>query len=231
MLILVMIKRLINLREMKTLVTEELYQYSQTIAREETELIRELRRDSVSTNGAHMQITPEQGQFMALLAQLTGAKKYLEIGVFTGLSALVMTSAMGDGAKTIGLENDPRPLAVARKYWDLAGLNNIEIMLDDALISLKTLVTTGHINSFDVAFIDAKKSDYIEYFEYCLKLVRAGGVILIDNIFLQGRVLNDNLANKTRAICEFNQFIKTDSRVDYCVMTIADGMIMARKKD
>lgn len=216
---------------MKTVLTDELYQYALSIAKEEGDLLRRLREETLSTNGAHMQITVDQGQFIALLAKTMLAKKYLEIGVFTGYSVLVTTLAMGDNAKTIALDHDPRPLVIAKKYWALAGLNNIEVMLDDALISLAKLVDHGHESSFDLAFIDAKKSDYIEYFEYCIKLVRPGGIILIDNVFLLGGVLDAELATKTRAIREFNQFIRQDSRVDYCVMTIADGLIMARKKD
>jgi predicted O-methyltransferase YrrM len=216
---------------MKTNVTEELYQYALKIARDEHPILKELRLETSTMPGAHMEITPDQGQFMTLLAQIINARKYLEIGVFTGYSSLTVALGMGTNGHTYALDNNPKVLEIAKKYWQKANLtDNITMMCDDALISLASLVQSGHNNSFDMAFMDAKKSDYIQYLEYCYNLIRTGGIILIDNVFMNGDVIKQPLSNIGQDINKFNKFIKDDQRFDICVTTIADGLTIARKR-
>ena len=218
---------------MKTLITEDLYQYALKIARDEHPVLKELRLETSTLPGAQMQISPDQGQFMALLAQIINAKKYLEVGVFTGYSSLAVTLGMGNkDAKTYALDNDPTVLVIAKKYWQMAGvIDNITVMCDDALSSLELLVESGHSNSFDMAFLDAKKSDYIKYLEYCHALIRNGGIILIDNVFMNGDVIKQPMSNIGQDINKFNEFLKKDQRFDICVTPIADGLTIARKRD
>jgi len=216
---------------MKTIITEELYDYLLKINRTEHLILRGLREETSGLPGHHMQISPEQGQFMAMLAKIAGATKYLEIGVFTGYSSLVMALAMGDQAQTFALDNDQKVIDIATKYWQKAGvIKNITPIVDDALISLDKLIKLGHEGTFDIAFIDAKKSDYREYFEYCYLLVKDNGIQLIDNTFMHGDVLKSTANNAVKSIQKFNQQLKDDLRVDICVTPIADGLTIARKR-
>ena len=217
---------------MKTFFTDELYKYVIEHSTHENEVLRELREYNSNLPTGHMQITQDQGQFMAFLAKLTNAKTYLEVGVFTGYSTLLMALSMGRSAKLYALDYRADHLEVANKYWQKAGvLSQIEVYFDDALISLQNMLDQNMHNSIDIAFIDAKKSDYKNYYEYCYKLVRPGGIIIIDNVFMRGEVLRPETKSFVNAIKEFNNFLHQDSRVFMCMLTIGDGLSIAYKKD
>jgi|SRR5579863_4522246 len=215
---------------MKGHFTEELYQYARSISKTEHPVLQSLRERTATLEGSHMQITPDQGQFMAMLAKILGTNKYLEVGVYTGYSALAVTLAMGGNtAQTFALDIDPVTMGIAKEYWAMAKVEHkITPIIGDAVISLTKLIDDGHSNTFDMAFIDAKKSDYITYFEHCYSLLKPGGIMLVDNIFMQGGVLEQKPKGSAAAVDKFNRFLQ-NLDVDYCVTTIADGLTIVRK--
>ena len=198
--------------------------------REDAELAA-LREETANHPWAEMQISPEQGQLMALLVRLLGARKTLEVGVFMGYSAMVVAKALGPQGKVIALDVSEDFTAVARRHWAKAGVaDRIDLRLQRATESLKALVAAGESNTFDFAFIDADKANYDAYYEYALKLVRRGGLIAIDNVLWQGQVLDstDQSAN-TVAIRAINRKIHDDSRVEASMVPIGDGLTLALK--
>lgn len=214
---------------MKTEFTEELLQYAKQMAKAVHPVLQALSEKTATHTNAHMQITQDQGQFMALLAKIIQARKYLEVGVFTGYSTLAVTLAMADGSQTFALDIDCIAMEIAKEYWGIAKvLHKITPILGDAVISLAKLIDEGHSNTFDMAFIDANKSDYLGYFNSCYSLIRPGGLVLIDNIFMHGEVLNTQASKSGRDMDTFNRFLKS-LEVDYCITTIADGLTIVRK--
>jgi caffeoyl-CoA O-methyltransferase len=178
-----------------------------------------------------MQIAPEQGQLMALLIRILGARKTLEVGVFTGYSAMVVAKAMGPKGKVVALDVSEEFTAIARRHWAKAAVaDRIDLRLQPASESLEALVAAGEGNTFDFAFIDADKENYDTYYEYALKLVRRGGLIALDNVLWQGNVADstDQSAN-TVAIRAINQKIHGDSRVEVSMVPIGDGLTLALK--
>jgi predicted O-methyltransferase YrrM len=178
-----------------------------------------------------MQIAPEQGQFMALLIQLMGAKKTLEVGVFTGYSSLAVALALPSDGKIIACDTNEEYTAIARHYWQKAGVaDKIDLRIAPALDTLDELIAQGQANTFDFAFIDADKSNYDNYYERALQLVRPGGLIAIDNVLWGGKVADRNVQdNRTKAIRELNQKLHQDKRVTISLVPIADGLTLARK--
>lgn len=216
---------------LKTIFDENSYAYcTRHGVREHPELIN-LRNETAKLPNCEMQITPDQGALMGMLARLIDAQSYLEIGVFTGYSTLWMALNLAENAKITALDVSSGYLGIANKYWQAAGIRHkIDFIEAPANNSLKLLIDQ-HIN-FDIAFIDANKSEYIDYYEYCLKLVRPGGLIMIDNILMHGEVLNKNTSiNYIKTLQKLNILIKDDPRVDICIVPIGDGMTLARKKD
>ncbi len=208
----------------------ELYQYALNFGLREHPVLTALRAETAKMARSVMQIAPDQGQLMGLLAKLTGAKRYLELGVFTGYSALVMALAMGKDGRVTGLDINSEYLKTAHKFWQDAGVNGqINVIVDEALKTCAKLLAAGE--QFDIAFIDANKTDYMAYYEYCYQLVRHGGLILIDNVLFYGEVLAPKPSNSAVAIKQLNEFIKNDSRVDICLLPIADGLTIAYKKE
>jgi predicted O-methyltransferase YrrM len=216
----------------KTIITDELYDYTIKLGVHESKVLAEVRHKTDNMTNAIMQIPQEQGQFMKVLAKSLKARKYLEIGVFTGYSSLAMAEAMGVEAEIFALDNSVEFTDIAREFWIKAGVSKqINLMIGDALDSLDKLVEENHTGTFDIAFIDAKKSDYIKYYEYCYTLVKAGGVILIDNTLFYGEVAMKNPSkNFVKSIQEFNQYIYNDVRVEMSLLPIADGLTIAYKK-
>jgi len=208
-----------------------LYEYFHSVSLREPEILTQLRQETANHPMATMQIAPEQGQFMALLVQLMGAKKTLDIGVFTGYSALVVALALPPDGKIIACDLSEEYTAIARRYWEKAGVSDkIELRLAPAVESLNRLIAQGQAESFDFAFIDADKSNYINYYEQALQLVRPGGLIAIDNVFWSGRVADRNVEdNRTKIIRELNQKIHQDKRVAISLVPIADGLTLALK--
>jgi predicted O-methyltransferase YrrM len=208
-----------------------LYDYYQAITFREPEILKELRQATSQLPMANMQIAPEQGQFMALLVQLTGARKILEIGVFTGYSSLAMALALPPQGRVLGCEISAEYAAIARQFWQKAGVSEkIDVLLGPAVTSLEQLLANGEQESFDLAFIDANKSDYDQYYELSLQLVRTGGLILIDNVLWYGKVADETVQDKaTQSIRHLNAKLHQDPRISLCLVPIGDGLTLALK--
>ena len=208
-----------------------LYDYYQAIAFREPEILKELRQATSQLPMANMQIAPEQGQFMALLVQLTGARKILEIGVFTGYSSLALALALPPQGRILGCEISAEYAAIARQFWQKAGVSEkIDVLLGPAVTSLEQLLANGEQESFDLAFIDANKSDYDQYYELSLQLVRTGGLILIDNVLWYGKVADETIQDKaTQSIRHLNAKLHQDPRISLCLVPIGDGLTLALK--
>ena len=209
----------------KTLnLTEQLHQYLLDVSLREPEILKTLREETASLPSANMQISPEQGQFMALLVQLMGAKNTIEVGVYTGYSALAVAMA-------IACDISEEYTSVARRYWMQAGISEkICLRLAPATETLSSLIEGGKSSTFDFAFIDADKENYARYFELCFELLRPGGLIAVDNVLWNGAVIDsDNQDVDTCAIRAFNQQLLSDNRVTISMVPIADGLTLARK--
>jgi caffeoyl-CoA O-methyltransferase len=213
--------------------TDSLYEYLLSVSLREPELLRQLRGETAAYPEARMQIAPEQGQFMALLVRLMGARRCLEVGVFTGYSSLAIALALPDGGSIVACDVSEHWTAVARRYWDAAGVaHKIDLRLAPALETLERLLAGGEAGSFDFAFLDADKENYPQYYERLLELVRPGGLIVADNTLWSGRVAD--LANdevSTVALRRFNEQLHRDERVDLSLVPVGDGLTLARKRD
>ena len=211
---------------------QTLADYIQSISFREPAILRQLREETAKLSMARMQISPEQGQLMALLVQLMGAKKTLEIGVFTGYSALAVALALPDDGKMIACEISEEYMAIAKDFWERAGVSEkIDLRIAPALETLEKLITEGETGSFDLAFIDADKRNYENYYERALILLRPGGLILIDNVLWSGKVTDPTITDKqTQAIREFNQKLHQDSRISLSLISITDGLTLALKR-
>jgi predicted O-methyltransferase YrrM len=179
-----------------------------------------------------MQASPEQGQLMGLLIRLMGAKRTIEVGVFTGYSSISVAMALPPGGRLIACDVSEEWTSVARDYWREAGVDTrIELRLRPALQTLDSLLAEGSAGSFDFAFIDADKESYSGYYERCLKLVRPGGLIAVDNVLWHGDVLDPSKQDEdTRAIRAFNQQLHEDQRVWISLLPVGDGLTLALKK-
>jgi predicted O-methyltransferase YrrM len=218
---------------MKSLgLSEELYQYLLSVSLREPEILYQLRQETAQHSSAVMQITPEQGQFLAFLVQLMGAKKTLEVGVFTGYSSLSVALALPADGKVIACDVNAEYTAIAQRYWQLAGVaNKIDLHLAPAVETLDQLIAEGQAETFDFAFIDADKSNYIRYYEQALQLVRPGGLIAIDNVLWAGDVADPTVQDaSTQAIRALNQKLHQDDRIWLSLVPISDGLTLALKK-
>jgi caffeoyl-CoA O-methyltransferase len=207
-----------------------LYDYVVAHGHNTDPLLRQLA-DETATLGriGGMQIAPEQGTFMSLLARAIGARDAIEIGTFTGYSAICVARALAPGGKLLCCDVSEQWTAIARRYWDKAGLTDrITLKLGPALETLHALPAEA---AFDFAFIDADKTNYHVYYEEVLKRLRPNGLILIDNVIWNGEVLNPrDQSDDTRAIRALNDFLVTDSRVEMVMLPISDGVTICRKK-
>jgi len=212
--------------------TDALYAYLLENSLRETDILRRLREETAGLPGAGMQIAPEQGQFMALLAELIGARHCLEIGTFTGYSALAVALALPPDGRLIACDVNEKTTAVARRYWQEAGVaGRIELRLAPALETLDALLAEGAAGRFDFAFIDADKTNYDAYYERCLALLRGGGLIVVDNVLWGGAVTNPAPADPdTRAIRALNAKIASDQRVNCSMLPLGDGLTLVRKR-
>ena len=211
---------------------DALYGYLLDVSLRESALLRRLREETAALPVAQWQIAPEQGQFMALLVQLTGARRLLEVGTFTGYSALSMAQALPADGHLLCCDIDEQYTSIAQRYWEEAGVaSRIELRLAPALETLNTLVRDGRAGSFDLIFIDADKANYPAYLEHALLLARVGGLILFDNTLWSGRVLEKRAESAdTRAIQSLNQRLKLDQRVDISLLPLGDGLTLCRKR-
>lgn len=211
--------------------TDALYDYLQSVSVRENPLLRQLREETAELKGAAMQVSPVQGQFMALLVKLLGARRIIEVGVFTGYSSTCMALAMPEDGRLIACDVNEDYTNIAKRYWELAGVNElIELRLAPALDTLEDLAASGMAGTVDFMFIDAVKEEYQQYFEYGLKLLRPGGVIGVDNVLWGGSVINPDKQNdEVKAIRAFNSALHEDDRVDISMLPIGDGLTLARK--
>lgn len=205
--------------------------YLHSVSLREPEILAQLRQETAQHPMSQMQIAPEQGQFMALLVRLMGAKKTLEVGVFTGYSSLAVALALPPDGKIVACDTSEEYTAIARRYWQQAGVaDKIQLYLAPALETLDRLLAAGEAETFDFAFIDADKSNYGNYYDRALSLVRSGGLIAIDNVLWSGRVADPQVQdNRTQAIRDFNQKLHQDQRIALSLVPIADGLTLAMK--
>ena len=211
---------------------KRLYQYLVDHSVREHPVQRELREATAGMKHAGMQISPEQGQFMALLVQLLGARRTIEIGVFTGYSALSVALALPPDGKIVACDVSEEWTAIGRKHWEKAGVaEKIDLRLAPALETLDKLIAGGGAGQYDFAFIDADKGNYLGYYERCMTLVRRGGLITLDNTLWSGRVADpkENDAD-TKAIRAVNDALHHDERIAVSLLPIGDGLTLALKR-
>jgi predicted O-methyltransferase YrrM len=212
--------------------TDRLYDYLLAASLREPRLLAELRAETAKLPMAGMQISPEQGQFMALLVETIGARRTVEVGTFTGYSALCVALALPAGGKVIACDISEEYTAVGRRYWTRAGVaDKIDLRLAPALDTLGRLLAEDGPGSIDFAFIDADKREYDGYYEAILKLLRPGGLMAIDNVLWSGAVADPAAQDEdTRAIRALNEKLKGDSRISLSLLPIGDGLTLARKR-
>lgn len=217
----------------KTLqVDDGLYKYLLSASLREAQILTQLRAETANLQEHSMQIAPEQGQFMALLVRLIGARRCIEVGVFTGYSALATAMVLPDDGYLLACDISEDWTAIARRYWQQAGVaGKIDLHIAPALATLDAQIADGQSETFDMAFIDADKVAYSQYYERCLALLRPGGLVLIDNVLWSGDVARADVNDEdTVAIRQFNRFLQADLRVDISMLPLADGLSLARKR-
>ncbi len=212
-------------------IDDRIYDYLLSVSLKESDLLKRLRQETAGIEFSEMQIAPEQGQFMALLVSLTGARRALEIGTFTGYSSISIASALPLDGELVCCDDSEEWTAIARKYWHLAGLEDrIKLKLGDANKTLQALIDEGQMGAFDFIFIDADKQNYPQYYEQSLMLLRAGGLMAVDNTLWSGDVADpENMEPGTRAIRHFNEMLKQDERVNISLVPIGDGLTLVHK--
>jgi len=215
-----------------TALNESLYDYLIKHSVREPELLSKLREETSRLEMGIMQISPEQGQFLSLLVKLLNVKKALEIGVFTGYSSLSVAMCLPEDGQLVACDNNKEWTDIAQRYWLQAGIDKkIQLRLGSARKTLQDLVDSGEQHKFDFAFIDADKTNYKDYYELCLILVKPGGVILIDNVLWGGAVADgSDKSDDTQSIRELNEFIHHDIRVDISMLPVADGLTLVRPR-
>jgi predicted O-methyltransferase YrrM len=212
-------------------VDDELYRYLLDHSLREHPAQAALRAATAAHPHAGMQISPEQGQFMALLVKLIGARRSVEIGVFTGYSALTVALALPDDGRLLACDISDEYTRVGRPYWEQAGVaHKIDLQLAPARATLDARLAAGEAGQYDFAFIDADKASYDAYYERCLQLVRAGGLIAIDNVLWNGAVAQPAQTDDTAALQALNDKLLRDARIDLSLVPIGDGLTLARKR-
>lgn len=215
-----------------TLDLKSLYGYLLENSLRDDPLLKQLREETARDPLARMQIAPEQGQFMALLVKLIGARNLIEVGTFTGYSSLCMARALPEDGYLLCCDIDENWTRIARRYWQQAGVaDKIDLQLAPAADTLQARINTGDHNRFDLAFIDADKENYGRYYEQCLQLIRPNGLIIFDNMLWSGRVADPQVNDDdTRALRDMNRFLLQDERVDISLLPMADGITLVRKR-
>lgn len=216
----------------RLVVTDDIHQYILDHSLREPGVLTRLRAETSGHPYATMQIGPEQGQLMALLAKLINAKRCIEIGVFTGYSALVVALSLPDDGRIVACDVNEEWTSIGRRYWKEAGVDHkIDLRLQPALRTLDSLIAAGESGNYDYAFIDADKPNYDAYYERVLQLLRAGGLILIDNVLWSGKVADPGARDaETMAFKNLNAKLHKDERVDVSLLGIGDGVTLIRKR-
>ncbi len=220
---------------------ENLNEYVLDNSLRETDILKRLRLETQKDASAIMQIPPEQGQFMAFLVKLIGAKRTIEIGVYTGYSTLCVSQAMADDSYTVACDINEQWTSMAKTYWQEAGVDKkIDLKIAPATDTLQALIKEGQNETYDFIFIDADKDRYDEYYELSLKLLRKGGLIVIDNVLLFGSVMDSDLLdeslkdslteNSIQSIRDLNIKIKNDDRVELSMLQVSDGITLVCKQ-
>lgn len=213
-------------------VTDDIQRYLLEHSVREPEVLARLRAVTSPMPEAEMQIGPEQGQFMALLARLIGARRCIEVGTFTGYSSLVVALALPEDGRIIACDVSGEWTSIARQFWRAAGVaHKIDLRLQPAARTLQELIAAGGENQFDFAFIDADKTGYTDYYERLLVLLRPGGLLVADNTLWSGRVADPGANDgATVALRDFNDRLHADERIDLSLIPIGDGLTLARKR-
>jgi len=216
----------------RTLVLDDtLYRYLLDASLRDHPVLAELREANRSHPRASMQIAAEQGQFMQLLVKMLGARNTIEIGTFTGYSALAVALALPEDGRVLACDISREYTDVARGYWEKAGVaHKVDLRIAPALETLDALVAEGGAGSFDFAFIDADKTGYDAYYERCLTLLRQGGLVAVDNVLWSGRVAQPAEDADTAALQAFNRKLRDDARIDLSMLPLGDGLTLARKR-
>lgn len=213
-------------------IPETISQYLIEHSLHETADLAELRKLTAEMAQAQLQISPLQGQFMALLVKLVGARRCIEVGTFTGYSSLVVALALPDDGHIVACDVSKEWTDIARRFWQQAGVaDKITLKLAPAADTLQTMLDEGQADSHDFAFIDADKGGYKTYYELALKLLRPGGLIAVDNTLWSGKVADAAISDtNTDALRAFNDHLHTDQRIDLSVLPVGDGLTLARKR-
>jgi caffeoyl-CoA O-methyltransferase len=212
--------------------TDRLHDYLLDVSLREPEPLRRLREETRAMPLAGMQISPEQGQLMALLVRLLGARRCLEIGTFTGYSAMAVALALPEDGRVLCCDVSTEYGAIARRHWQAAGLaGRIELRIAPAVETLDALLAAGSEGRFDFAFIDADKTGYDSYYERALRLLRPGGLMAIDNVLWHGSVADPAARDEdTEALRALNRKLRDDERIDLSLLPVGDGLTLARKR-
>ncbi|CAD5194382.1 unnamed protein product [Musa acuminata subsp. malaccensis] len=221
-------------------VTPQLYGYILSNVREPP-ILRELREETATMPGSQMQdfldlaehkVSPDQAQLLAMLVQILGAQRCIEVGIYTGYSSLAIALVLPESGRLVACERDVKCLEIAKKYYERAGVSHkVDIKHGLAVESLRSLIQNGESCSFDFAFVDAEKRMYSEYFELLLQLVRIGGLIVIDNVLWHGKVADPQVNDsKTISLRNFNRKILEDKRISTSMVPIGDGMTICQKR-
>ncbi len=213
-------------------ITEQVYDYLLSVSLTESAILQECREYTDKQPLARMQIAPEQGQFFKFLIESLQVQTAIEIGVFTGYSSLAIALALPEAGRLVACEKEPEFADVASRFWEKAGVRDkVELRIGPALDTLDQLFAEEGANSFDFAFIDAHKPEYIDYYEKLMRLIRPGGVIAIDNVLWDGYPADpQRMDEDTVAIRDFNQHIYRDERITLSMLPLADGVSLALKK-
>lgn len=213
-------------------IPDEIYDYILDNTLRDRPELKALRDETAELPNAGMQISPDQGQFMALLVKATGARKAIEVGTFTGYSALIVADALPADGQLVACDVSEEYTAVGKPHWAGAGVaDKIDLRIGPAVETLDAMVAAGESGQYDMAFIDADKENYGHYYERCLTLLRAGGLILIDNVLWGGRVANpDEQDESTQVIRALTSAMQADERIDFSLLPVGDGLSLAVKR-
>jgi caffeoyl-CoA O-methyltransferase len=212
--------------------SDELYRYMLSVSLRESELLGQLREETSTQTLARMQLAPEQAQFLAFLVKLTGARRVIEVGVFTGYSSLAVAMALPQDGSMVACDVSEEWTAIARRYWEEAGVSDrIDLRIAPATETLQSLINDGAAGSFDFVFIDADKQSYSNYVDLAEELLRPGGLIAIDNVLWGGLVVDESRQDEeTKSIRAINRNLATDDRFDISLVPIGDGVTLLHKR-